>query len=362
MNRGPASPARTVVATTVAFVGLIFVWDTPVRSADPLFPPAFEQYLTTIVHPNTSERRRLLAGEAITKVLETPLNRHVSVFGAIWINAPMHRYVQAVQNIERFEEGGSFHITRKISAPPRLQDFDDLDLTEATVNDLRDCRVGDCALKLDARMIRAFNALDWTSPDRHKAAEVLMRRFVFEYAQSYLAGGNARLQVFADKSEPLVMADEFKALVDDVPMLTVYMPQVGRYLLEYPRSTLPGSTSFLYWQEAEFGLKPTLRLSHMTISESADRVVLASKMIYANHYFHSALELRLLLPDPARGSGFWFVTVVTSRTDGMTGLLGLFVRPRIRSGARDGSADILIGTKRKLEAPAGAAPPSRTVQ
>jgi hypothetical protein len=44
----------------------------------------------------------------------------------------------------------------------------------------------------------------------------------------------------------------------------------------------------------------------------------------------------------------------------MTGLTGLFVRPRIRSGARDGSANILIGTKRKLEAPP--APPGPAAQ
>jgi hypothetical protein len=266
-----------------------------------------------------------------------------------------------VQNIERFEQGGSFHITRKISAPPRLEDFDDLRLTEATVDDLRACRVGNCAIKLDARMIDAFRSgIDWTSPGRHQAAEGLMRRFLFEYAHAYLAGGNSRLAVFADKSDPLVMADEFQALVDDVPTLTVYMPHVRRYLLDSGRVALPGATSFLYWQEAEFGLKPTLRLSHMTVSEGTDNVIVTSKMLYANHYFHSALELRLLLPDPARGPGFWLITVVTSRTDGMTGLTGLFVRPRIRSGARDGSANILIGTKRKLEAPP--APPGPAAQ
>ena len=78
-------------------------------------------------------------------------------------------------------------------------------------------------------------------------------------------------------------------------------------------------------------------------------LVVASKMIYANHYFRSALELRLLIPDPARGPGFWFVTVVSSRTDGMTGFTGIFVRRKVRSEAREGTTMVLINTKKKLE-------------
>ena len=56
----------------------------------------------------------------------------------------------------------------------------------------------------------------------------------------------------------------------------------------------------MYWQETEFGLKPTLRISHLTIRESPQDALVVSKMPYASHYFWTGVELRVLVPDPSR--------------------------------------------------------------
>ena len=53
-----------------------------------------------------------------------------------------------------------------------------------------------------------------------------------------------------------------------------------------------------------FGLKPTIRISHVTIQEGQEGTVVASKMLYASHYFWTGLELRALLPDLTEGSRF----------------------------------------------------------
>ena len=87
--------------------------------------------------------------------------------------------------------------------------------------------------------------------------------------------------------------------------------------------TLPNADSFLYWQSAKFGLKPTIRINHLTIADEQTHVVVVSKMLYASHYFWTAIELRVLVPDPARGEGFWFVNVNQSRSDGLERLYGL---------------------------------------
>jgi hypothetical protein len=348
--RGSRTVAGTIARTILSFAVLVVVCLEPVWTADLVLPPALDRYLNMVVRPTASERRRLVAGEPVAKLLDGDTHVQVSVFGAIWIDAPIAQYVEAIRNIETFEQGKSFPITRRISSPPRAEDFSDMRLTDDVVTDLVACRVGDCPLKLDGPTIDALQTrIDWQSPQRHAAAEALMRRAALSYTQAYLAGGNARLPVYQDKPTPVSAADEFRAMVDDMPMLTAYMPSVHRYLLDYPSVGLPGATSFLYWQQVEFGLRPTLRISHLTIRESPENVVVASKMIYANHYFRSALELRLLIPDPARGPGFWFVTVVSSRTDGMTGFTGIFVRRKVRSEAREGTTMVLINTKKKLE-------------
>jgi hypothetical protein len=82
-----------------------------------------------------------------------------------------------------------------------------------------------------------------------------MRQLSFEYVAGYLKGGNDQLAVYRDNSRPTFVEQEFRAMVDGMPELTTEMPNLRRYLLEYPKATLPNATSFRYWQETEFGLK-----------------------------------------------------------------------------------------------------------
>ena len=82
--------------------------------------------------------------------------------------------------------------------------------------------------------------------------------------------GNERLAVYRDAARPTFVAREFQDMVDRLPSLADFVPNVRRYLLDFPNATLPGSDSFIYWQEAEFGLKPTIRISHVAIQESPE--------------------------------------------------------------------------------------------
>jgi hypothetical protein len=75
--------------------------------------------------------------------------------------------------------------------------------------------------------------------------------------------------------------------------------------------------------------------------------------LYASHYFWTALELRVLLPDPLRGPGFWLVTVNRSRSDGLSGFTGRLIRGRVRSEVEDGTRAALMVTKERLESQAG---------
>ena len=52
----------------------------------------------------------------------------------------------------------------------------------------------------------------------------------------------------------------------------------------------------------DFGLKPTVRVNHVIIYPLAAILsgvshVIAIKQLYASHYFHTTLELRLLVHD-----------------------------------------------------------------
>jgi hypothetical protein len=315
-----------------------------------VFPRRLDSYLTNAAKLTADDRRRVIRGEPFTKLLEADPNKEVAVLGVVWINAPIRRYVDAVKDIERFEQGGGFKVTKRISAPPKLEDFSQLRLPDEDLADLRSCRVGDCEVKLSAQALERFRSeINWRAPDARATANALMQRLMFEYAIRYLEGGNEELAVYRDNSRPTFVAQEFLAMVDQMPELTTYMPDMRRYLREYPRVTIPDATSFLYWQETEFGLKPTIRISHVTIRENTDNTVVTSKMLYASHYFWTGLEVRALIADPARGSGFWFVTVNRSRSDGLSGFTGTFVRRRVRSEVQKGALAGLRSTKQMLE-------------
>ena len=318
------------------------------QTASPLGPTRLDKYLTSVgISP--ADRMALASGKPVKKLLDVDETREVAVLGAVWINAPVRRYVTAITDIETFERGGGFKITKKISTTPQPSDFAQLRLPADDVKDLRECRIGSCAVKLGARALQRFQSeVDWKG-DAQGSADRVMRQLMLEYAQGYLEGGNERLAVYRDNDPQTFVAEEFRAMTSQMPELTTYMPDVRRYLLEYPKASLPDATSFLYWQEAEFGLKPTIRLSHFTISERPEATVVASKMLYASHYFWTGLELRVLLPDPARGPGFWFIMVNRSRADGLDGFTGRVVRGRVQNGVQEAIVSGLLTTKRRLE-------------
>jgi hypothetical protein len=314
------------------------------------FPARLDSYLTDGITLSPNERQRLLDGSPLSRLLDADAGKEVAVFGAVWVAAPIRRYVEAVSDSEGFEQGGGFKVTKRISAPPRLDDFSALRLPDEDLDDLRNCRVGDCEVKLGEQALTRFrSAIDWRAPNARANANALMRQLAFEYVSRYLEGGDRQLAVYRDNSRPTFVAQEFQSMVDHMPLLTTYMPSIRRYLLEYPRVTIPDATSFLYWQETEFGLKPTIRISHLTIRETPDDTVVTSKMLYASHYFWTGLEVRLLMPDPSRGTGFWFVTLNRSRSDGLSGFTGMFVRRRLRGEVEDRTMAGLRATKQRLE-------------
>ena len=336
----------------LAFVALVSTLLLPLQTA-PTPPPGFPAQVERLLvnaRLTADDRRQLLAGNAISRALPADGSKELAVFGAAWIKAPIERYVQRLNDIEQFERGGRFKLTRRISSPPQLSDFATLRLPDEDVRDLRSCEVEDCELKLSERAIQRFRSeVNWKAANPRPAVDGTMRQLAFDFVTAYLRGGNQQLEVYRDRGRPTSPAAEFRDMVGLMAELPLYDPALRRYLIDFPSVTLPNSTSFLYWQETEFGLKPIIRISHITIRQGATDTIVASKMLYATHYFWTALDLRALIPDPARGPGFWLLTTSRSRTDGLTGLTGLFIRHRARSEIVEGTLKVLESTKEKVE-------------
>jgi hypothetical protein len=316
-------------------------------------PPPHDllSYLDRYVKLPDDARAPLLGGSAVSAPLESDPSSEVAVFGAVWIDAPMSRYLAAVRDIERLESGSAFRLTHKIGAPPRLDDFASLTLPARDARDAQWCRIARCGLKLTGAGIEQMQRdVDWTRADTGDQVDRFARRFLFDYVNGYLAGGNARLAVYHDGERPIAVAQEVASLVDRVPALADLFPDVRRYLLDFPAATLANSESFLYWQETKFGLKPTIRISQVVIAERQNAAIVVSKLIYATHYVRGALEVRILLPDPSRGTGFWMLAEHRMRADGLTGFSGHMLRGRVHGDTEKGTVTLLQSMKTRLEA------------
>jgi len=334
----------------LACLALILAGD-PAVTAQSAFPARLDDYFTKILKLTADERTRLQAGAPVARNIDANPSKEVAIFGAIWIAAPVAKYVAALQDIENFEKGEGFRATKKIGEPARVEDFAALTLPPDDVKDLRSCRVGDCELKLsEAALLRVRKEVDWSKPDATAQLERLIRVIGAEYVNAYRKGGNGELAVYRDSDRPTFVANEFREMVNGMPELSQYLTDMRQYLLEYPKPLAKPTSSFIYWQEAEFGLKPTIRVSHVAIQEEQDATIVASKQLYSSHYFWTALELRVLVPDPKRGTGFWFVNVNRSRSDGLTGFVGRMIRGKVRDAARKGLESGLTAAKKKLEA------------
>jgi hypothetical protein len=292
----------------------------------------------------------LKTGQPVSKLVSSTADSEVGVFGVTWIDADVEAYVRAITDIEEFEKGGSFQVTKRISDPPVAEDFAALKLSDEDVADLKKCRVEDCQLKLGADAIsRVRTEIRGSKHKATKDAQALFRQLALEYVADYQRGGNEELEVYRDKHRPISVAKEFAAIVDEMSQFLRDDAVLRRYLLEYPKAQLSNGTSFFYWQQVDFGLKPTMRINHVAISQSGDTTLVASKLLYANHYFHTALELQALIPDESRGPGFWLVTIKRMRADGINGSTGNIVRGKIEKEAVSGLTQALRATKSKLE-------------
>jgi hypothetical protein len=348
MTRRVPLPALSVASTAIIVLATL----AGAEQSQTALPAQLDTYVTNVAKLTSAQRSQLLAGHPVTHMLDSDPSHEVGVFGAVWVKAPAARYVAAVRDIEQFEKGGNFLVTKKASTPPRLEDFAALRIPPDDVADLKSCKVGSCELKLgEGALVRLKKEVDWSKPGANADVDRLARQLMLEYVNAYLQGGNSELATYRDSSRPTFVGQEFASMIDRMPELTEYLPDLKRYLIGFPKVTLPNSDSFIYWQEAKFGLKPTIRINHLTIVQETTHAAVVSKMLYASHYFWTAIELRVLLPDPARGEGFWFASVNRSRSDGLSGFTGTLIRGKVKGEAEKAMLAVLKATKAGLERP-----------
>jgi hypothetical protein len=306
---------------------------------------------------SAAELQAVNAGKAVVKSLDTPVRQELAHFGVVYVEAPTDRFVDRFGDIERFESGPGIPQIGRFGNPPRLEDLASLTLPAKDVTALARCRPGDCDVKLSTEAMTRFrDQVNWSSPDAALRANEIARQMILELVQAYQANGSAALGHYDDGGKPLPVAEQFRALLDSGNRLPLPVPGLVAYLDEYPRGRPAGAEDFFYWSVVDFGLKPTVRVSHVIVypldaRPSGVSHVIAIKQLYASHYFHTTLELRFLVEDDRRADqrGFHLLSITRSRSDGTTGLKGSLLRPVISRRSRNAVRGYLEHLKRQVE-------------
>jgi hypothetical protein len=295
-------------------------------------------------------------GQAVTKVISSKTPSEIAVFGAIYIKASPEAYLKAAQNVDALRKSQNYLGVRRFSSPPKLSDFDGFVLGEDDIKDLKECKPGSCQLQLPAESIEQFKTqVNWSAPDVPTQVNGLAQKMALDALERYQKEGNSALGSYYDKEHPVHVVEQFESLLHESPSVSHYLPDLDRYLMDYPRAQLANAESVFFWERVKFGLKPTLRMNHMVIyrgsGPSGPPDSVAIKQLYASHYFQTALDLSVCAKDSSQpdDKGFYLITVKGSRQAGLTGPKGSIVRKNAVSRIRSSLETSLTRIKGVLE-------------
>ncbi len=294
-------------------------------------------------------------GKAIAKVVESRTPDEVFVFGSVYVQSTPEKYLKLASDIDALRKLPNYLAIRKFSDPPQLSDLDGFTLEASDIKQLKNCEPGKCDVQLPAEAMDAFKqSVNWSAPDAANQVNRLGQKMALEAIQRYTQGGNAALGTYMDKHHPAVVGDTFASLLSRSKALPVYLPELERYLLEYPEAKSEDIQSEFYWEKVNFGLKPTLRIVQAIVYRglrSTDPAyAVAVKQIYASHYFETALDLTVCVRDQENPNrGFYLITLKGSQQAGLTGLKGGIVRKVAVDRTRSSLERALGAIKQKLE-------------
>ena len=300
---------------------------------------------------NESDLTHLGQGQPVVRLLPVTDKREVAVCGLVNVQVPAQVFLQSFrESITRKSNPAILQIGR-FSDTPTAFDLESLTFEESDLEDLKECVVGDCKLKLSARMIeRLHEEVDWNALDYRTQATQLLKQMLLDYVRDYLVRGDVALIEYNDKPTPVHLAEEQGALVTGSASID---SEFQRHLNDSRKSEFSMVESAIVWSKIKFGLKPVIAINHIIIykraKEIGPQVFVTSKQIYANHYFDSSIALTTFLNIPGEIPQSYLLYENRSRADGLGGLFGRMKRGIVEDKAMDNLKNILESSKRNLD-------------
>jgi hypothetical protein len=321
-KRDPVSGSRTAASTLLAVLVAV----------DP-----FAFFQPTVRLPQ-SDRSALEAGNAVARTVQAPSGA-VAIVAAVPVKIDAARLVAWMRDIVALKQSAVVKQIGRFSPAPSLADVQGLTLDDADLAEIARCRPSSCGVKLSASEVGHIRAaLGSGEPRSSPAVHQAFREVVVARATAYLKAGRETVPAPA--------------------FLETNWPALSRGLHEYPRLTLQGAESFLYWSKDAYGGKPIVSITHVTIvrgeRETEPDVLVVGRDVFATHYVDSAWSFTALL---RAATANYLVYLNQSQVDLLDSWYGGLVRRVAERRLREEAVDVLNGLRRRLES---GDPPART--
>jgi hypothetical protein len=314
--------------------------------------PDVRSLLRDLAHFTDADWSAVEKGVAVAKILATD-SREVAVAGAVRIAAPRERLVARLRDVEHLKRSAVVLDAGRFANPPTSADVANVPIDDYNL-DLRDCRPGECRVRLTAADIEAFHrSVDWRGRDWRGRALAVWRDVLVGHAKSYTTLGREGLPIYVNKAEALSVASELSLLAGHFAFVANYSPEFFAYLKEFGPAKPVGMEDTLYWTKEDFGIRPVLRVSHQVLrAVSGEPAVLAAtNQVYADHYLDAALGVTIAVetPDGGAGRALYLIAVNRARTRSLSGILRRMVRGTVQNRSREAMRKILSAAKSGLE-------------
>jgi hypothetical protein len=335
---GVIAANRPVVLSCIAGAAVIQMF---VMAATDLPDDPFA-WLQPVVNIDSTARRSLDKGDVIVQILPSK-DGQLGVFAASRLDTTPEMLAVWATSIADLKKSPHVLAIHRFSDNPVLEDLNGLDLDDADIESVPDCRPGSCELKMTAAEIESLHsAADARGLHWKEEVRLRFRQLVLDRVNEYRADGFAGLPPYVDRRNPVHPQTAFGMLLDDSPYLRT--------------STLGGDAarddSYFYWSKEYWGTgKPIIAVTHVDLvhgtRQAAPSVAVIDSEILATHYRTASLGVTAVVED---GSGHTYLVYINrSQVDVFGGKFGGLKRAIVERRLKSEIAEEFDALRRRLE-------------
>jgi len=334
-----------IVLTATAFV--LFIQAAALSPVLAGTPEDVEAFLKEKLGLKAGEIASVEEGKPFAAFADAADEREVALFGVVRLDAPApfigknYRKILSAGEEKDRESRGFF------SAPTSPNDVKALSLPAGDLKDLRECKVGDCKVKLFREDIEFLNKeVDWSADDVQGEVDERMRRDVLLLVDDYRKRGDDAIPDYADKEQLMNAAKGFDFLLQESNLLFQYLPAFYGSIRTYPEGRLEDADDFIFWTVEDPGsnLKKTVFLVHAFLFPTSTEkgrpaYAIALKRLFATHYYYASLQSFTLVDHSEEGAPKTYALVLDRSL--FDGKLGGLKKKMLRNGLRKNLEDEL---------------------